>query len=87
MGLNHAKANTFYRRLDWSSTNTIKHFITVEELHKEFLRAGSDVLQAFTFFASEDMMKKVIDSFELSDVFFTGLSFLNVESGVLSSEL
>ena len=26
---------------------------TVKELHREFLRAGSDVMQAFTFYASD----------------------------------
>ena len=27
------------------------------QLHREFLRAGSDVLQSFTFFASDDQLK------------------------------
>ena len=30
---------------------------TVKELHREFLRAGSDVMQAFTFYASDDKLK------------------------------
>lgn len=29
---------------------------TVEGLHREFLRAGSDVMQAFTFYASDDKL-------------------------------
>ena len=29
----------------------------VKQLHREFLRAGSDVCQAFTFYASEDKLK------------------------------
>ena len=31
------------------------HFI-VRELHREFLRAGSDVMQTFTFYASDDKL-------------------------------
>jgi S-methylmethionine-dependent homocysteine/selenocysteine methylase len=34
--------------------------ITVEGLHKEFARAGADVLQAFTY-AANDRMEKVFD--------------------------
>ena len=30
---------------------------SVEELHREFLRAGSDVMQTFTFYASEDKLE------------------------------
>lgn len=29
----------------------------MKQLHREFLRAGSDVLQAFTFYASEDKLQ------------------------------
>ncbi len=29
----------------------------VEGLHREFLRAGSDVMQAFTFYASDDKLE------------------------------
>ncbi len=29
----------------------------MRQLHREFLRAGSDVLQAFTFYASEDRLE------------------------------
>ena len=28
----------------------------VRQLHREFLRAGADVMQAFTFYASEDKL-------------------------------
>lgn len=28
----------------------------VRELHREFLRAGSDVMQTFTFYASDDKL-------------------------------
>ena len=30
---------------------------TVKQLHREFLRAGADVMQAFTFYASDDKLK------------------------------
>ena len=29
----------------------------VRQLHREFLRAGSDVMQAFTFYASDDKLE------------------------------
>jgi betaine-homocysteine S-methyltransferase len=31
------------------------HFVVLQ-LHKEFCRAGSDIAQAFTFYASEDKL-------------------------------
>ena len=31
-------------------------FISVRQLHREFLRAGADVMQTFTFYASEDKL-------------------------------
>lgn len=31
-------------------------YCTVKELHREFLRAGSDVMQTFTFYASDDKL-------------------------------
>ncbi len=34
----------------------IQNFKTVEGLHREFLRAGADVMQAFTFYASDDKL-------------------------------
>ena len=30
--------------------------VSVKELHREFLRAGSDVMQTFTFYASDDKL-------------------------------
>ena len=32
------------------------YFFLVLGLHREFLRAGSDVMQAFTFYASDDKL-------------------------------
>lgn len=32
-------------------------FNTVRQLHREFLRAGADVMQTFTFYASDDKLK------------------------------
>lgn len=31
-------------------------FLLVRQLHREFLRAGSDVMQAFSFYASDDKL-------------------------------
>jgi len=32
-------------------------FVSVRELHREFLRAGADVMQALTFYASDDKLE------------------------------
>lgn len=32
------------------------YYSIVRELHREFLRAGSDVMQTFTFYASDDKL-------------------------------
>lgn len=31
--------------------------VSVRQLHREFLRAGSDVMQTFTFYASDDKLE------------------------------
>ena len=50
--------------------------ISVKQLHKEFFRAGSDVIQAFTFYASDDKMSKIKnDSVKKQGVSFYWLSF------------
>jgi len=41
----------------WTPEAVIAHPESVKQLHREFLRAGSDVCQAFTFYASEDKLK------------------------------
>ena len=33
-----------------------KYLITVRQLHREFLRAGAEVMQALTFYATESKM-------------------------------
>ena len=33
------------------------HIFPVLQLHREFLRAGADVMQAFTFYASDDKLE------------------------------
>jgi len=40
----------------WTPEATVEHPEAVRQLHREFLRAGSDVMQAFTFYASEDKL-------------------------------
>ena len=34
----------------------VEHPEAVEQLHREFLRCGSDVMQAFTYYATEDKL-------------------------------
>lgn len=41
----------------WTPEATIEHPEAVRQLHREFLRAGSDVMQAFTFYASDDKLE------------------------------
>jgi len=40
----------------WTPEACIENPDGVRELHREFLRAGADVMQAFTFYASEDKL-------------------------------
>jgi len=40
----------------WTPEAVIEHPEAVRQLHREFLRAGSDVMQAFTFYASDDKL-------------------------------
>jgi len=40
----------------WTPEATVESPEAVRQLHREFLRAGSDVMQAFTFYASEDKL-------------------------------
>lgn len=40
----------------WTPEAVIEHPAAVRELHREFLRAGSDVMQALTFYASDDKL-------------------------------
>ncbi|KAF2349608.1 Homocysteine-binding domain [Trinorchestia longiramus] len=40
----------------WTPEAVLEHPEAVKGLHREFLRAGSDVMQAFTFYASDDKL-------------------------------
>lgn len=40
----------------WTPEAAVEHPDAVLGLHREFLRAGSDVMQAFTFYASDDKL-------------------------------
>jgi betaine-homocysteine S-methyltransferase len=42
----------------WGPEACVEHPYAVTQLHREFLRAGSDVLQAFTFYASDDRVER-----------------------------
>lgn len=41
----------------WTPQAVVEDPDAVRQLHKEFVRAGSDICQAFTFYASEDKLK------------------------------
>jgi len=41
----------------WTPEATVENPEAVRQLHREFLRAGSDVMQTFTFYASEDKLE------------------------------
>eukprot|EP00178_Gracilaria_changii_P025743 TRINITY_DN79196_c0_g1_i1.p1 TRINITY_DN79196_c0_g1~~TRINITY_DN79196_c0_g1_i1.p1 ORF type:complete len:398 (+),score=48.62 TRINITY_DN79196_c0_g1_i1:85-1278(+) len=40
----------------WTPEASVEYPEAVKQLHREFLRAGADVMQAFTFYASEDKL-------------------------------
>merc|ERR1712096_411943 len=40
----------------WTPEAAVENPEAVRQLHREFLRAGADVMQAFTFYASEDKL-------------------------------
>jgi len=40
----------------WTPESVVEYPEAVTQLHREFLRAGSDVMQTFTFYASEDKL-------------------------------
>jgi len=40
----------------WTPEASVENPEAVRQLHREFLRAGADVMQAFTFYASEDKL-------------------------------
>lgn len=43
---------------------TIEHPEVVRQLHVDFARAGSDVIQAFTYYAHEDKLKVIVNGLE-----------------------
>ena len=40
----------------WTPEATVEYPDAIRQLHREFLRAGADVMQAFTYYASEDKL-------------------------------
>ncbi|XP_055931359.1 betaine--homocysteine S-methyltransferase 1-like [Argiope bruennichi] len=53
----------------WTPEAAVEHPEAVRNLHREFLRAGSDVMQAFTFYASDD---KLINRGNEAGIKYTG---------------
>lgn len=41
----------------WTPEASVEYPDAVRQIHREFMRAGADVLQAFTFYASEDKLQ------------------------------
>lgn len=41
----------------WTPEATVEHPEAVRQLHSEFLRAGANVMQTFTFYASKDKLE------------------------------
>ncbi|KAK7082889.1 hypothetical protein SK128_018859 [Halocaridina rubra] len=41
----------------WTPEASVEHPDAVRQLHREFIRSGSDVIQTFTFYSSEDKLK------------------------------
>ncbi|TNN49996.1 Betaine--homocysteine S-methyltransferase 1 [Liparis tanakae] len=41
----------------WTPEAAVEHPEAVRQLHREFLRAGADVIQTFTFYCSEDKLE------------------------------
>lgn len=46
----------YVRAGPWTPEVNVEYPSAVKELHREFLRAGSDVMQTFTFYASDDKL-------------------------------
>jgi len=67
----------------WTPEATVEHPEAVRQLHREFLRAGSDVMQAFTFYASED---KLTDRGNTAGKTI-GVSAINTEAAKLAKEV
>ncbi|XP_042241260.1 betaine--homocysteine S-methyltransferase 1-like isoform X1 [Homarus americanus] len=47
----------------WTPEATVEHPEAVRQLHREFLRSGSDVIQSFSFFASGDRISDTKNKF------------------------
>jgi len=55
----------------WTPEATVEYPEAVKQLHREFLRAGSDVMQAFTYYASEDKLVNRGNQFEEEHIALT----------------
>uniref|UniRef100_A0A3Q1FMG8 Betaine--homocysteine S-methyltransferase 1-like n=1 Tax=Acanthochromis polyacanthus TaxID=80966 RepID=A0A3Q1FMG8_9TELE len=56
----------------WTPEAAVEHPEAVRQLHREFLRAGADVMQTFTFYCSEDKLElsgnvKTISGAQIND--------------------
>merc|ERR1712121_224047 len=68
----------------WTPEAVIEHPEAVKSLHREFLRAGSDVMQTFTFYASEDKLENrghyAAERFGVSDINRTACKIVSKSS-------
>jgi len=55
-----------------------KMLVAVRELHREFLRSGADVMQALTFYASDDKLENRGNSARIMYTVFSSSSSFNV---------
>jgi betaine-homocysteine S-methyltransferase len=67
----------------WTPEAAIEHPDAVIGLHREFLRAGADVMQAFTFYASDD---KLVNRGNQAGKKFTGRD-INMEASKLAKQV
>ncbi|XP_077417094.1 betaine--homocysteine S-methyltransferase 1-like [Vanacampus margaritifer] len=52
----------------WTPEATVTHPEAVRQLHREFLRAGSNVMQTFSFYSSDDKLENRGQSLQLTGV-------------------
>ncbi|XP_066300872.1 betaine--homocysteine S-methyltransferase 1-like [Branchiostoma lanceolatum] len=47
---------TYVKAGPWTPEVVVEHPDAVKQLHKEYIRAGADVVQAFTFYSTDDKL-------------------------------
>lgn len=52
-----SSVNPVWWQIRWEQRNNRHLLVAVRQLHREFLRAGANVMQTFTFYASDDKLE------------------------------